>query len=152
MFVGLVLVGARCGGGSEGGGAALSAAVAADLANRSATVARLVEAGEGCAARRQARFLARAVTSGARNGSIPAAVERQVDPVVASLVARIECEPAASAPSTTVVTETMDLTATAEVDSDGDEEAKEKKEKKEKGKHKNNPHDNGRGNDDGDED
>lgn len=151
---GLVL--AACAGGSGGGlsdDRLLPPSVAADLAGRSETVARLLEAGEPCEARRQARGLAGAVERAARVGSIPPSVEAEINPVVASLVADINCQPVANAPAETAELPASGETTDTEEAADGEgTEAGEDDEgdgndKPDKDKDKD-PHDNGHGNDD----
>jgi len=103
-LVGLVVGLAGCGGGaSTGGEARIPARVAADLAARSEMVAALVDAGDSCAARDEARALASAVRRAVVARALPPVLAGELVPAVAGLIDGIACEPAAS-PAPTVTT------------------------------------------------
>lgn len=131
--LGLLLAVSAC-GGSSADGSQVAGPVAADLARRSALVADLLEQGRPCAARREARALARAVESNTGD-AVPVALSREIDPVVANLLAGIDCQPTASQPVATETTEPElpvsepETSAQEERDSEQDDK-KEKKPKK----------------------
>jgi hypothetical protein len=143
----VVLAAAGCAASGDGEDPRLEGALAADLARRSDAVASLLDAGDGCAAKREAQALRRAVAQSGRAGSVPAVVRAEIDPVVAAILAGIECQPRPSSQEATFSSGTSGSEADEAAETENSD-AEEDTDTNGNKKPKKDPHDNGRGNDD----
>ena len=91
----MLLAVAACGGGETERDAAptLPAALAAELAGRSDTVAERLEADDPCGALAEAEALQADTIAAVNEGRVPAPFQEELGAAVASLVASIECTP-----------------------------------------------------------
>ena len=96
----MLLAAAGCGGGETERDAAptLPAALAAELAGRSDAVAARLEADDPCGALAEAEALQADTIAAVNEGRVPAPFQEELGAAVASLVASIECSPAAPPP------------------------------------------------------
>lgn len=85
------LLAAGCGGSTEEQPPLLPAALAADLAARSESVARTLGRGDDCAAARRARHLRAAVDRASAEGRIPVDLRRELRRRTSDLLRSIVC-------------------------------------------------------------
>lgn len=102
ILAGFALVGvSACGGADKTADPTLPGAVAQRLAVQSDAVARVLDAGDGCAALLRVGRLQTAAEQAIAAGGIPVAFRAELRHTIAALASEITCEPPAPSPTVT---------------------------------------------------